>query len=86
MPSAVVGFEIAVEVVGDVAFGVVVGVYPKKTVVREVVGGEEAVGEVVCEAILLPGHAGAILNQKPATRSINKIFNSVLENQIVLLS
>jgi len=39
LPSAVVGLEIAVEVVSDVAFGVVVCVYPQETVVREVVGG-----------------------------------------------
>jgi len=39
LPSAVVSFEVVVEVVGDIAFGVVVGVCPQKNVAREVVGG-----------------------------------------------
>ena len=59
LPSAVVGFEIAVEVVGNVAFGVVVGVYPKKTVVREVVG------VIISKQISLPGKARAISVDMP---------------------
>jgi len=59
LPSAVVVLEVAVEVVGDIAFGVVVGVYPKKTVVREVVG------VIISKQISLPGKARAISVDMP---------------------
>jgi hypothetical protein len=58
-PAAGIGFDVAVQVERDVAFGVVVGVGPDRAVVRPVVGGSEAVGIIVGEAVLLPGKTGA---------------------------
>ena len=54
-PPAGVGFQIPIEVVSDVRFGIVVGKRPGAAAVGIVVGGGEAVGGIVTEAILLLG-------------------------------